>query len=40
MEDRFLRLDDMERFVQAAERAELEDEEDKDMTAGAPLLLS
>ena len=39
-EDRFLRLHDMERFVQAAERAELDDDEDEDMSEGEPLLLS
>ena len=39
-EDRFLRLHDMERFVQAAERAELDDDEDEDMSDGEPLLLS
>lgn len=39
-EDRFLRLHDMERFVQAAERAELDGDEDEDMSEGEPLLLS
>lgn len=39
-EDRFLRLHDMERFVQAAERAELDGDKDEDMSEGEPLLLS
>ena len=36
-EDRFLRLHDMERFVQAAERAELDGDEDEDMSGGEPI---
>ena len=31
-EDRFMRLDDMERFVRAAEQREMDDEDDEELT--------
>ena len=31
-EDRFMRLDDMERFVRAAEQREMDDDDDEDLT--------
>lgn len=33
-EDRFMRLDDMERFVRAAEQREMEDDEDDEDVTG------
>ena len=42
-EDRFMRLDDMERFVRAAEQREMEDGDDEELTgddSGADALLN
>ena len=35
-EDRFMRLDDMERFVRAAEQREMDDEDDEELTGDDP----